>query len=236
MRRFLLAGLLASLTFAALAAPARSFAQITQTPNGYLLRRKFEKGQKLSYTLTSETTRLGAKGQTLKTSAPMTVTVTDVKSGVGTLHIQIGPVTANGKPAAPVQTTTRQEDARAGVVHSGAANPASELQDLLNKMPDKPLRVGVPQTASKTISAGGKSVNVRTTTVLKGFKTVHGIKAAELVINATLTGAISVKSSGDTMLAVSDGSLVTLHTEQTVTAKQGPQTVSVKSVTSLARR
>jgi hypothetical protein len=184
---------LSTLAFAALGS-----AQVSKSGDGYTLRMKFTKGQKISYETTTTVDMAGMQPMKM----PMTMTVTDVKDGIYTVKYSVGAI-GGQKP----QDITLKMNSQGKLVEGNAAGQA--LTGAGNvQLPTKPVKVGESWSSTAETPVMGSKMKVNSTYTFKGIKKVGGKDVAEIAIKMTSSGgAVGVTGTGTMTLMVSDGSL-----------------------------
>jgi hypothetical protein len=220
-------------------------AQVTRTGDSYQLRVKYRKGMELHYltqtavTMPSNTTHAPSKPLTV--AEPMAATVTDVRSGIATLKVTLGPATMNGQQQGAARDFEIKVDEHARPV--GA--PVSGLEFLL---PDLPDRVRVGQTFARKQSGIFMQIPVtlNATYRFQGVKSVNGQSYALFQITLSGTGNLPVGQAGSApfqtggtgtmQVAVADGLIAHVSVDQTGTLSQGSHPLHVKFKTVIDRK
>lgn len=204
-----------------------STAQITKQGGGYLLRMKFAKGAKMSYSMVVSG---NASGNAFSMNTPMTMTVTSTSGTNGTLAYSVGPMkmTMNGTPmnagaSQPMKSTVTMDN-RGKVLGGGAgSSPSGSIT-----LPAQPIPVGGTWSGSTSVAGGpGGAMKVSGNYKLLGITSVNGISCARIAVTLTGSGASSVSGSGTIYLAVSDGSLVKNDTKMSVKTPQLPKPMAM---------
>lgn len=192
-----------SLSFAAfvllLIAGGSANAQITKSGAGYLLRVKYTKGQVLKFsTLSTMSGAQGPKSAPVSVSLPISLSVTDVKNGLATTKLVVGPMRMGASEIQPAESTTMTINTR----NQPSSDDARSL--LGGELPQAAVKIGQTWSTSAAIpDMTGASRAMKATYRFNGLKTVNGKSMA--MITYALSGATT--GSGTLLLLASDGTL-----------------------------
>ena len=118
-------------------------------------------------------------------------------------------------------------------------NPAlSNMDDLSAAMPPHPIRVGESYSFTKTrsVAAAGE---IRTTEkyTLRSFKTVQGVKCAELAYTTVgKSQQFSMNMTGTLLLSTADGTMVKMSGTSTTTISAGAQPMNMSQTVAITRK
>lgn len=184
---------------ALLALAAVSQAQITKSGPGYLFRMKHTAGATLKYGVVSSISGLGANGQPLKITLPMTWKVASVKNGVATIDTLVGPVTMGTGQMGQAEKNRIQIDSLGKLT-----GQAGSGQQVTPTFPTSPVKIGGSWSANAPIELPMQGQQKITATyTFKGMKMVNGKQMAELAVKTSG----SASGTGTMLLLASDGSL-----------------------------
>lgn len=209
-----------SVILATAALAALSPAQVTKSGAGYLLRVKYAPGQVIKLNSTNKMIN-ATTGKAVETSImlPVVLRITDVKAGIATARMVVGPASYNGQPLIPAKTVVMNLNSRnqATGVQGGSSSVGATL-------PEKPIKVGQTWKALAPISTGTGGVQkVEAVYKFVGVKTVDGQGVA--VVTYTISGGVG-KGSGRMTLLQKDGTLWTNDLKMEVRAGATPVTVT----------
>lgn len=210
---------------------AVSLGQITPSGGGYLLRTKYVKGQSFKYVMKSSTKM---SSNTMAFEAPMSIKVTNVSNGVADLASVFGPATMMGQQI-PATKATMKVDSRGRAI-------AGNTNGLSATFPDKPVRVGESWVGDFNMSKAGAAGEAKATYTFKGVKPHGKSSVAEIGVSISTknqagpTGGMVSKGTGTMLLNASDGQLLSLTVNMTITMAGGkggkpivlPTTISLK--------
>ena len=192
-------------------------AQVSQSGSSYSMKMKWVKGKTYSYGM-SYTVKMGESPRTSKASYSMTVK--DVKNGIATVSAKANvPGVTNG------ETQTFKIDS-SGKVVDGTSNVS------VTTLPGKAVKVGDKWTATRKLTQP-MAMDLKSTYVFKGLKTVNGKKYAEIAETMSgKSGNITMSGTGTILVDVADGMLFKLSNNAKLVMKQGSetQTLPVSSV------
>lgn len=183
----------------ALGMTAWAVPQVVKSGDGYTLRMKYTKGQKISYETTTTVDMAGM--QPIK--APLTMTVTDVKNGIYTLKYSVGSMMGS-KP----QDVTLKINSQGKIVEGSAAGQAMTGLGSA-QLPTKAIKIGESWKQETETPVMGSTMKMNSTYTFKGFKTVGGKQVAEIAIKMTSAGSggVGMTGTGTMTLLASDGTL-----------------------------
>jgi hypothetical protein len=200
---------------------ALSFAQVTKSGTGYLMRMKWSKGASYSYSITNATVM---NGQSF--SMPMTL-VTKVDSVANGIANVTNTITMNGQ----TQTMKAKMDGRGvvgGVEGMAGFNPP--------KLPEKAVTVGSTWKDTQNITQGGMSLKTETTYTFKGLETVGKVSCAVLDVVTSVTGSMPAKGTGKMYVEVATGQLYKGNVNTTMTMTAGGKSQTIQSTMTIARK
>lgn len=195
-------------------------AQITKTPAGYKMRIKFVKGQTLRYVMSMRTSAPG-QGSPRTMSMPMTMTVTGVNKGVGTIRYTTGPI--KGISAKPNVSTVQMDSM--GKIISGSENTMGFTGASL---PSGPVKIGQSWTRTTPVPLPTGKMNVMATYRLNGVMSVGGTQVADLSVKMSgSSSSLSLNATGKMQLSLADGQLSMANIAQRMRINQGQKPINL---------
>ncbi len=191
-------------------------AQISKQGNAYLMRTKYVKGQKLTYTVGTKANVPGMAAP-ITMASPLVMLVKDWKKGVSTIEVKTGPVIQNGKPQGKVDTQLIQIDSQNRVIKGKEGYEAFASFSF----PAGPVKVGQTWKSKLSMATPMGGLDLDAVYKFVGVRQIAGKTVAEIA--STFTGNFSGKVTGKglTRLMVSDGSIASSQATMNIAIKMG---------------
>jgi hypothetical protein len=208
-------------------------AQITRQGDGFLFRAKWTKGQTMRYNMaTSMGGAQGSKSTPTAMNMPMVYRVADVKGGVATVEMTIGPM--SGMKGAEPEKVSVRIDQRGRIVGGDERIRQMSMSSSI-EFPERPIRLGHTWTTDQRV----QGMSVRSTYRFAEMKTIGGRQVAVLTFQMSGDGQGGMKISGDgtIMLRAEDGSMHSMSSNPTMQmAGSGKgQPMTIKTSVSITR-
>ncbi len=212
--------------------------QVTKSGKNYLVRLKYQTGQKITYDLITEA-RYPGLGGSAKVTSGLVVDVKSVSKEKYNVVFTVLPAMVGKEQRTKKATVNATVDSRNRIIKSSAKEgSAPDMLDLA--YPDKPI---APGFTWETASIGGfkdfGNVTARTTYKFVGVKTVNGVSVAEISVSQVGTQQSTiVTGKGTILLRTADGSFES--STMNVTARPADQPAgtnnAVRATVSLIRK